>query len=405
MDNKKVVVDKMIDILARQYRKVLRKYEMQGNVDVTELSSKIINSLEEGKDVTQIQSEITNFFGERIEEFNRKAGEIAIKEGKSLKHKKLMEDLRGLSGKFDKECAEAIIKFTTEKEKSQYLDIAEKGILVSPELTNKDNISLYKKAVEKAKKFPTKFRPDNILESKIFEQVNGGKNKRRILLDGVREKDQSLMTDYDKMIAHYLLMGGDKPVERFSKVEMAMKQYGLRPDLGASIMKYGDELTSKLEELAKDGMKSPQEWEIFKNEVLHSFTIAENIGNRNVNSQEHIMWEERLVRLGLLERKIEKTAEQDSFNEGLKLKNEEKSPDSMEQGVLLDDTMTKRAQKQYENTGTIPLGYKLSEDGKTVVSIASTITLTPNNPKDRIRASKNDLSISENLENKTQIER
>lgn len=402
MDNKKVVVDKMIDILAKQYREVLRKYGMQGNVDVTQLSSKIINSLEEGKNVTQIQSEITNFFSERIEKFDKEAGEIAIKEGKSLKHKKLMEDLRGLSGKFDKECAEAIIKFTAEKEKSQYLDIAEKGILISPELTNGDNISLYKKAVEKAKKFPIKFRPDNILESKIFEQVNGGKNTRRILLDGVREKDQSLMTDYDKMIAHYLLMGGDKPVERFSKVEMAMKQYGLRPDLGASIMKYGDKLTSKLEELAKEGIKSPQEWEIFKNQVLHSFNIAENIGNRNVNSQEHKMWEERLVRLGLLERKIEKTAEQENFREGLKIENKEKSPDSMEQGVLLDDTMLKRAQKQYENTGAIPLGYKLLEDGKTVVSIASTINLITESPKNRIRASKNGLSASEN---KIQIER
>lgn len=54
LDNKKVVVDKMIDILAKQYREVLRNYGMQGNVDVTQLSSKIINSLEEGKNVTQI---------------------------------------------------------------------------------------------------------------------------------------------------------------------------------------------------------------------------------------------------------------------------------------------------------------------------------------------------------------
>ena len=54
--------------------------------------------------------------------------------------------------------------------------------------------------------------------------------------------------------------------------------------------------------------------------------------------------------------------------------------------------MLKRAQKAYEDTGAIPLGYKLSQDGKTVVSIASTLTLTPDSPKDRIKASKSNLS-------------
>ena len=33
------------------------------------------------------------------------------------------------------------------------------------------------------------------------------------------------------MIAYYLQMGGDSPVERFSKVEMSMKQYGVKPDI------------------------------------------------------------------------------------------------------------------------------------------------------------------------------
>ena len=392
LGNNKAVVDKMIDILAKQYREVLRKYEMNGNIDITELSNKIMASLEKGNGVAEIQNTITNFFDERIESFDKRAGEIAAREGKSTKHKKIMEDLKGLSGKFDKSCAEAIVKHTTEKENSQYLDIAEKGVLISPDLINKNSVESYKRAVETAKKFPTQYRPDNILESKILNQVNSGRNTRRILLDGVREKDQAIMADYDKMIAYYLVMGGDKPIERFSRLEMSMKQYGVRPDIGVSIMKYGDKLTTRLEELLKEGRKTPEEWDVLKNQVLHSFNVAESIGNRNVNSQEHKIWEERLIRLGILERKIEKPIEQkkeETFRENLKL-SAEKPVDKGNQGVLLDSTMLKRAQKAYEDTGAIPLGYKL-QDGK-VVSIASTLTLTPDSPKDRIKASKSNLS-------------
>ena len=394
MGNNKAVVDKMIDILAQQYREVLRKYEMNGNIDITELSNKIMDSLEKGNGVAEIQNTITNFFDERIESFDKRAGEIAAREGKATKHKKIMEDLKGLRGKFDKSCAEAIVKHTTEKENSQYLDIAEKGVLISPDLINKNSVESYKRAVETAKKFPAQYRPDNILESKILNQVNSGRNTRRILLDGVREKDQAIMADYDKMIAYYLVMGGDKPIKRFSRLEMSMKQYGVRPDLGVSIMKYGDKLTTRLEELLKEERKTPEEWDVLKNQVLHSFNVAESIGNRNVNSQEHKIWEERLIRLGILERKIEKPIEQkkeETFRENLKL-SAEKPVDKGKQGVLLDSTMLKKAQKAYEDTGAIPLGYKLSQDGKTVVSIASTLTLTPDSPKDRIKASKSNLS-------------
>lgn len=394
MGNNKAVVDKMIDILAQQYREVLRKYEMNGNIDITELSNKIMDSLEKGNGVAEIQNTITNFFDERIESFDKRAGEIAAREGKATKHKKIMEDLKGLRGKFDKSCAEAIVKHTTEKENSQYLDIAEKGVLISPDLINKNSVESYKRAVETAKKFPAQYRPDNILESKILNQVNSGRNTRRILLDGVREKDQAIMADYDKMIAYYLVMGGDKPIKRFSRLEMSMKQYGVRPDLGVSIMKYGDKLTTRLEELLKEERKTPEEWDVLKNQVLHSFNVAESIGNRNVNSQEHKIWEERLIRLGILERKIEKPIEQkkeETFRKNLKL-SAEKPVDKGKQGALLDSTMLKRAQKAYEDTGAIPLGYKLSQDGKTVVSIASTLTLTPDSPKDRIKASKSNLS-------------
>lgn len=70
-------------------------------------------------------------------------------------------------------------------------------------------------------------------------------------------------------------------------------------------MKYGDEITKKLEQLVKERTKSPKEWECFKKQVLHCFTIAEKIGNREVNPEAHMQWEERLIRLGILERRVD----------------------------------------------------------------------------------------------------
>lgn len=347
-----------------------------------------------GKNSSEIEGIIKAFFDERIEQFDKRAGEIAVKEGKTVKHRKVIEELRGLGGKFNRSCAEAIVNHKGVSEYLKYLDIAEKGTLISPQLVSKANISQYKQLIEKVKKNSAESRPDIMLGNKILAQTNTGRNTRRILLDSMREQDQGIMDDYDKMVAYYLLLGGDRPVETFSRVEMSMKGYGLRPDLGKAIMKWGDKLTSKLEELAMQGKKSPQEWEVFSNQVLHSFTIAENIGNRNVNEQEHMMWEERLIKLGILERKLEKTTEQKevSLRESLKVDTREKPSDASKQGVVLDSAMLEKAQRAYENTGAIPLGYTLGEDGK-VVSIASKVGIDINGTN-KLSASKGDLSTT-----------
>ena len=347
-----------------------------------------------GKNSTEIEEIIKAFFDERIQAFDKNAGDIAVKEGKTEKHKRVMEDLIGLHGKFDRSCAEAIFNNATVREFLQYRDSVEKGTMISPELVSKDNISQYKQLIEKVKRFSVESRPDVMLGNKILSQTNKGRNTRRILLDSVREQDQRIMDDYDKLVAYYLLLGGDKPIQAFSRIEMSMKSYGLRPDLGSAIMKWGDKLTSKLEELASQGKKSPQEWEVFRSQVLHSFAVAENIGNRNVNQQEHMIWEERLIKLGILERRLENPNEQkgEGLRESLRVDSKDKPSDTSKQGIALDSEMLARAQIAYENTGAIPLGYTLGKDGK-VVSIASKVGIDINGTN-KLAASKGNLSTT-----------
>ncbi len=138
---------------------------------------------------------------------------------------------------------------------------------------------------------------------------------------------------------------------------------------GIAIMKYGDEITTKLEELATSKTKSPKEWEFFKGQVLHSFMTAEKIGNRNVNLEEHSKWEERLIRLGILERKLDKEQEQ-TFRESIKYDvtniNTKTDKDEDREKVALESALLRKAEQQYIDTGVVPLGYKKDENGKIV---------------------------------------
>lgn len=118
-------------------------------------------------------------------------------------------------------------------------------------------------------------------------------------------------------------------------------------------------------------MKSPKEWEFFKGQVLHSFMTAEKIGNRNVNLEEHSKWEERLIRLGILERKLDKGQEQkQTFRESIKYDvtntNLKTDKDENREKVALESALLRKAEQQYINTGVIPLGYKKDENGKIV---------------------------------------
>ena len=55
-------------------------------------------------------------------------------------------------------------------------------------------------------------------------------------------------------------------------------------------MKYGNEITAKLEELARLKGSSSKEWGVFKDQVIHAYTTAESIENRGVHPQEHLEW-------------------------------------------------------------------------------------------------------------------
>lgn len=273
----------------------------------------------------------------------------------------------------------------------------ERGTLISPMLISTQSITTYIDTLNAVKEFPTHLKPDVIMENNILLITQKHNNTRKILIPSIMEEVSSLVQDYDKMVAYYLAMGGDNPIERFSKVGMSMKQYGVSTDIGISIMKYGNELTRKLEELAMAKSKSPKEWECFKAQVLHGFFVAEKIGNRNVNPEEHTQWEERLIRLGILDRKLDKGEENKvPFNE--RVRNMANNPNSIDDNssdsrVKTERALLENAKQIYKKTGMIPIGYKKNEQGE-IVKVELKIVI--DNGQDRLSASKNNNNLSKN---------
>lgn len=107
----------------------------------------------------------------------------------------------------------------------------ERGTLISPMSIDKSSIDAYMENLSLVKQFPSELRPETLMETEIFKHTENAKSTRRILLPSVMESNSHIIDSYNKMIAYYLLAGGEKPVERFSKIEMSMKQYGVSPDI------------------------------------------------------------------------------------------------------------------------------------------------------------------------------
>lgn len=86
-----------------------------------------------------------------------------------------------------------------------------------------------------------------------------------------------------------------------------------------------------------------------------------------MNLEEHTKWEEKLIKLGILERKNDK-GEQQTFRESIKydITSDNNGKGEEQQGVTLESALLKAAERQYINTGAVPLGYKKDERGKIV---------------------------------------
>ena len=128
----KAIVDRCVDILANQFRITMRNsYQnngmiYNGNVDFSGLSEQIMAELENGN-TNNIESIINRFVGEKIQNFDKVAGEKMSKRGYTSVHRNIVTDLMTLGKNLNGKCAEAIIKNVTIEKTETILDDSEKN--------------------------------------------------------------------------------------------------------------------------------------------------------------------------------------------------------------------------------------------------------------------------------------
>ncbi|MFQ6752625.1 MAG: hypothetical protein ACLRFL_03580 [Clostridia bacterium] len=181
--------------------------------------------------------------------------------------------------------------------------LALEGVMVEPMQINEKCMRNYIYAQSLLVALPEEYKLYNLLEDYLRAEFlsNNQFKIRNILLDIRLDKNDMIQDVYDKMIAHYLLDGNIDPVHRFSDITDHLNNIGANVDLAESIMKYGNALATKLETIISNESKNRLQIETFSEQAIHTFSTAENIGNRSVNAHQHTIWERRLISLRLLE--------------------------------------------------------------------------------------------------------
>jgi len=184
--------------------------------------------------------------------------------------------------------------------------LALEGVMVEPDKMTEKCMKYYTYTQTILSALPEEYKLYNMLEDYLYaEFISNQQFKiRSIILDTRIDKNDLIHDAYDKMIAHYLLDGNIDPVQRFSQITDSLNAIGANVDLAKSIMKYGHSLATKIETIIGNEAKNKIQLEVFSEQAVHTFSTAENIGNRLVNPYEHSMWERRLISLDLIEQPI-----------------------------------------------------------------------------------------------------
>lgn len=105
--NNKAIVDKAVSILSGLYKGVLKQHHLNGNVDFSGLSEQIMLAVQQGE-TDRIESIINKFVDGKIRNYDKVAGDLAIKADRAANHRRTVDDLIGFSRTWNSQCATAI---------------------------------------------------------------------------------------------------------------------------------------------------------------------------------------------------------------------------------------------------------------------------------------------------------
>jgi len=213
--------------------------------------------------------------------------------------------------------------------------------------------------------FPKEFTIDKLLENVIKDDLKNISSRRRIiLLDSNISDKEKMMEKFNKCLSSYLLMGGTNVYDRFKDLISEMNKKGYHVNVGNSIIKCGDFLVQNMESLQSNNERNSYAWKLLLNQVLHFYSVLEMIDSRKYNPKEFLVFEERLIQLGIIDRKLTNHENNEYLIFTSSNNNDNKSDNKnmvASNEKVLDDVIN-----QYINTGMIANGFEINELGEVV---------------------------------------
>ena len=141
--NNKAIVDKAVSILSGLYKGVLRQHHLNGSVDFSGLSEQIMLAIQQGE-TGRIESIINSFVDGKIRNYDKVAGELAIKADKAANHRRTVDGLIGFSKTWNKQCATAIANNVTIEKQQTEKNAFRESLTISQEVPSryKEEVSI-----------------------------------------------------------------------------------------------------------------------------------------------------------------------------------------------------------------------------------------------------------------------
>jgi len=151
-----------------------------------------------------------------------------------------------------------------------------------------------------------------------------------------------------------------------------MNRNGIRANAGLAVIHLGEKLAENMDGLQQNSQRNGKAWKFLLEHILNTYTVSKEMGNEVHNVKAHQEFEDKLIKLGLIEKAKDNHALIPTKNSlrnrisRMNSKNSKDDKDNNNEKNMLEYAQIQQAINEYINTGAIPIGFKLNEETRKI---------------------------------------
>ena len=234
-----------------------------------------------------------------------------------------------------------------------------------------DNISICKRIIDSMGKLPKEMKIEEVLKENLEKAIKDYENsnvRRNILTDDTLKKKEDIQKQFETCVGAYILTGGRDIYSQFQKTIQLMNSKGIKANTGLAVIHLADQIADKMMHLDKNFKRNSPTWNALLEPVFEAYMMSVGLGNEKHNPEEHKELEDKLIALGIIEKKKDthqivatKTKVRDRVSNLLHRK-DDNDKTNLINGVLLEHALLRQAINEYLNTGMVPIGYRQDKE-------------------------------------------